>query len=204
MLFAKSQHPQQIISPVLQTLIYSLVFSLIFTFSSCQSSKLSTEKTLIQNNFNQIELFIAEQNYRIEIETVYPMITNATATILNNLFLNGSTGDSAGRIDVQGDGFYLVVNQNNAKAELPFFGEKQIVTSYNLNNKAIEFDDKHSNYHQSKNEKKFRMHIQFDINDSAENYHVNITIYANKKVDVVITSSHFASISYEGKLVLND
>lgn len=203
MLLTKFLYRRQIIIGV-KTMVYSLVLCLIFTLLSCNTTKISENKAFKQDNFNQIERFIEKQNYRIEIETVYPMVTNATATVLNNLFLNGSTGDSVGRIDVQGDGFYLEINQDKAKAALPFFGEKQIVTSYNLSDDGIKFDDKHRNYTLTKNEKKLVLQTQFDINDNTESYQITTIIKPSKKVQIIITSSHFVSISYEGKLVMNN
>lgn len=170
----------------------------LWLFLSCNPSKQLAKKKIQQEQLIAIENSIDTKQYAIEITAVYPFITNATAQVLNGLLLQGAGGHSAGRIDVNKQGYFIKITDDKSKADLPFFGERRITKAYGNDTGGIIFDDHYRNYTVLKNDKNKSLVINYEINDATESYGVYITVFASKKVSITINSSHTANISYEG------
>ena len=154
---------------------------------------------------SELESQLNDQTFRIAITTVFPFNTAATTQVLNSVLIN-RTGNSANRIDVTGDGHFIEVSQSMTKGSLPFFGEQRLVAgSYNSDNQGIEFEGEPKDFEMDKHQKKDALEVTYHIKDkyeSTEGYDVQLFIYADKSVDVHITSTLKNLIRYRGALKL--
>ncbi len=179
-----------------------LLFLIFVSFSllvGCKSSNSVAKQELILKQFSELETLINNKNYTIEITAVFPFNTNGTTQVLNSILLQ-TGGNNANRIDVNKEGYYIKVINDSTKADLPFFGERRIVSNYGGNDSGILFDASLKNYSLNKNLKKKTLNINFDVSNNTESYAVYITAYPNKIVNITINSSHTANISYLGIL----
>lgn len=165
-----------------------LIISSFIGVVSCKSSEVTNQKKADQ--FVKLQELIESKSYQIDIA--------ATTQVLNNILFQ--TGNSAARIDVRGNGNYIKISDDKVKANLAFFGERQISGNYGRTDGGIQLDDSVQKYTVTKNDKKKTLSIKFNANDGIENFSVTIIASINMRVSIGVNSSHLNRISYDGTI----
>ncbi|WP_010179343.1 DUF4251 domain-containing protein [Aquimarina agarilytica] len=173
-----------------------LIISSFIGVVSCKSSEVTNQKKADQ--FVKLQELIESKSYQIDINAIYPFNTAATTQVLNNILFQ--TGNSAARIDVRGNGNYIKISDDKVKANLAFFGERQISGNYGRTDGGIQLDDSVQKYTVTKNDKKKTLSIKFNANDGIENFSVTIIASINMRVSIGVNSSHLNRISYDGTI----
>ncbi|WP_386406360.1 DUF4251 domain-containing protein [Sungkyunkwania multivorans] len=173
-------------------------------FMGCKTTASST-KMEDNASFNEVVALINSGSYELEVNAVLPFNSYATTQVVNAIMLP-YTGNSAARINVQGQNNFLNYNGEEVAADLPYFGEQRLAgRAYGVNTDGgINFKTAPEDYEIVVNEKKKRVVITFnaeDTNLTTENYDVTIVAFANGNAELVIFSSHRDNIRYMGKLV---
>ncbi|MBD0776336.1 DUF4251 domain-containing protein [Maribacter sp. ANRC-HE7] len=162
--------------------------------NSTQSAGAIAHKT---EQFEALKELVATKSFTIDVKTAHPMQTQAVTQVTTTLLRN--TGNTAGRIDVNGD--FVKVMQDSVKGSLSYFGEVQVVSTLNPQDAGIHFQGKPSTYEVTENSKKQYLKIEFDVKGKAESYEVIMTLYPNKKATVFVNSAYRNSIRYDGDII---
>lgn len=162
---------------------------------SCGSSK---KTSLTTEQENQLHQFIAGKNFEINSDWAYPLPSTALNSIANSGLL--APGNTVNRISLIGNTNFLIIKGDSIKAQLPYYGERRIVTSYNSNNVGIELNGILKGWKTEFDEKKEHYTLHFQVNQNAENYDFNITIFPNRRTDINVNSTHRNNISYSGNV----
>jgi len=183
---------------------YLLLLTIIATLSlGCKSTESASTKEADAAAFDKLVNLLKSQSYHIDIEAAQPFNTAATTEVLNTIMIP-RTGNSANRIDLQGDGHYIKSEEGNFKASLPYFGEqRQAGGHYSPKGNNLSFNDTLEDHEMTIDEKKQKAVVTFTIDDDkdrSENYDVRITAFPNGYADIYITSTHRTNIRYMGKL----
>jgi len=178
------------------------IVSVVVFFTSCKSAD-SVSAASTAMDMAQLETLLNQKTYRVDVNVVYPFTTAATTQVLNKVMMNNA-GNTANRIDVRGDGFFIEFKDGVAKAYLPFFGEQRLSSAHNaVDNAGISFDDTPKTYDISKHKKKDAYIVEFQVDDNnqtTESYDVSLTIFTSKSVEVNISPSQKQMIRYTGTL----
>ena len=170
---------------------------------SCKSAD-TVSSASTSADMADLETLLNERSYRIDINVVYPFNTTATTQVLNNFMLR-NTGNTANRIDVQGESYFIELKEDLASGSLPFFGEQRIISGrYGGNEMGIDFKEAPRRYSVTKHKTKDAFIVEFQVDDKnqfSESYDVTLTVFKKKAVDVNISSSHRQVIRYGGKLI---
>ena len=135
-------------------------------------------KEMRLNNYEKVKEIIESRNFIFNAERAFP-------TGMRSLDLISNPGT-------------LVVKNDSAKADLPFFGR-----SYSSNysgDAGIKFEGKIKNEKIETNDKKYKVTYSFSVSDSNDSYDVSIVLSSPESASVNINSRNKASISYSGEL----
>ena len=161
-----------------------------------------TQETKLQA-YSNLKQLIDSKEYRIDIKTIQPFASAATTQLLTSLSLH-LDGSNTGIIDVRGEGYYLEVSEDMVQASMPFYGEAfrsgGNPANYNL---GVDMDSAVENYKVEYLEAKQRVVIKFDVKDGKDqydSYHVNMKVWTNKRVELIINSAIRTSVRYRGLL----
>jgi hypothetical protein len=178
---------------------YTLNITILLVIGTLLSS-CSVTKTGTAAEFNTLTDIVENNTIRIEADAAYPNNTYASQQIINQILIN--RGDTANRIDLQGDGAFIEFDDNNATASLPFYGERRQSSSYNdVNDAGINFDAVPLDYEIERNDERRRYDISYTISDGTENYDVDVVLFANKTAVVFIWSNQRTRIEYRGRVI---
>ena len=182
--------------------ILNLAFILSGSLWSCKTNSIAKIEAKAQD-MALLESLQTQDDYRVEIEVVYPF-TSAATTQASNLLLR-NTGDTANRIDVRGDGNFIEIKNDSVKAYLPFFGEQRLSAGdYGGTDLSIQIEESLKDFSKQINTKKGKLELDFMAHQKGqqnEKYEVNLDIYPNKTVNVNITPVYRTFIRYSGSLV---
>lgn len=168
-------------------------FITLFLISSCGSTQtvLGTpqEKALVDS-------LISKREFRIVNQWALPTMSSSMMKLSSSGILG--PGNSGQRIDLSGNGNFLEVKGDSVKANLPFFGERQMGGGYNSEGAGIQFDQvaKSMNFHYD--EAKNIHVVKFRAKDGAESFEVTLNVFSNKKSSLLINSSQRDMIRYQG------
>jgi len=181
-------------------IVQLIVFSLLLAVS-CKSAKNVTETD--EAAMSKLVTLLESKTFQIDIEATQPFNTAATTEVLNKIMIP-QTGNSANRINVQGDGHYIRSEDGHFKASLPYYGEqRQAGGHYNPKGNNLSFDDSPEDLELTLDEKRLKAIVSFTIDDdkdNIENYDVRITAFPNGYADIYVTSTHRTNIRYMGRL----
>jgi hypothetical protein len=181
--------------------VFVLFIFISGAFSACKSNKLANENTNA-NNTKILDSLYQLNDYRIEIDVVYPFNTIASTEVANALLRN--TGNSANRIDVRGDGNYIQIKNDSLTGYLPFFGERRLnAGSYGGRSSAIQFEEPLKEFVKKINNKGI-LEMTFpaqQVGDDNDKYNVRLKIYPNMGVSVDVTPVFRTFMRYDGSLV---
>ncbi|NBC58078.1 MAG: DUF4251 domain-containing protein [Bacteroidetes bacterium] len=178
------------------------MFVLTVSLWSCKTNSIAKSEAKAKD-LAVIENLYAQNDYRVEIEVVYPFTSVATTQVSNMLLRN--TGDTANRIDVRGDGNFIEIKNDTVRAYLPFFGEQRLNASdYGETGRSIQIEESLRDFNKQVNTKKGKLELEFTAKqkgNQSERYEISLDIYSNKTVNVNITPVYKTFIRYSGSLV---
>ncbi len=187
---------------VIKIFAFALLTFVLGISQSCKTGALGGKETSAED-LKVLDSIYQLDNYRIEIDVVYPFNTLATTQVANDLLWN--TGNNASRIDVRADGNYIQIRNDSLTGYLPFFGERRLNGGdISGRNSAIQFDEFINNLNKSINKKKNRVELNFTAKQKEgdnDKYDTKIYIYPNKSVLVDISPVYRTFMKYEGRLV---
>jgi hypothetical protein len=183
---------------ILRFLVAGMWLIIIGQCLSCKSTKASIADT---EALSALEKHLQQKHYRVDMIAAFPYNTAATTAVLNNVMLS-NLGNTASRIDINGKGYYIEINDSITKAFLPFYGEQRLVGGrYGGDAMGINFNTQPKHYGITRHKKKNALVVKFGVSDSvdtSESYDVIMTFFTNNNVEVVIMSSHRTGINYRG------
>ncbi|HLS31174.1 MAG TPA: DUF4251 domain-containing protein [Flavobacteriaceae bacterium] len=179
-----------------------LFIIIILVLFSCSSAKLADNDTK-KVNTAKIEELIEKEAFKINVDYAFPKTSSQFNQAVQNLNLS-AVGNSANRINIQGEGYYLEIKKDSVIAVLPFYGEQysgyQITT-----HDRIEFKGDSEKYeiNADPTKKSNRTRISFQIADAnriGEWYDVSLLIFENGKTDMQVSSSRRSIMAYRGEV----
>lgn len=179
-----------------------LLIVITFLVLGCSSAKVdNSEASKVKTE--KLEQLISNKEFKINADFAFPKVSSQYNLAVQQLNLSAS-GNSANRINIRGDGYYVEVKNDSVYGILPFYGEQY--SGYQItNHDRIEFDGKAKEYkvESIENRKSNRTKISFQINDtnrSGEEYDVSLLIFENGKTDMQVSSSRRSVMAYRGEI----
>jgi hypothetical protein len=194
----ENENPMKILksTPKIASIIILIAFIAI-TISSCSSKKMVTAK-----EFAVMTQRIQDGTLRIAVDAAYPANTVATQQVLNSILVG--TGDTANRVDLSGDGHFIVIGSDRVQASLPFYGERRQGGGYNNPQESgINFDVAPKDYTIDVMEDSYRYNINFEADASSgiDTFDVEAILFANGTAVIYVRSNTRTRIEYRGKVV---
>lgn len=155
-----------------------------------------TTQKIVEPNA-ELDQMVAERTFRIDAEWVRPLVTNSLSQVVSSGLL--PPGNTAGQINIAGDGSYFKMEGDSVTADLPYFGERQMSGGYN-NRTGIAFDGEPQDLKIVKNEEKQTYELDFNIRNESEVYRVKIWLFHQTRATILVNSSQRFSIRYDGRL----
>lgn len=154
----------------------------------------STSKKAVAAN-PTLDTLVSEQSFKFKLQNVQPQVTTALMQLSNSGIIQ--PGNTIGNINVAGQGYFLRMEGDQVKANMPYYGERQMGGGYDSDT-GIEFDGPAKDLKIEKNELKQRYDISFTVDGSSENYFVTLYVTSNFKSEVWVRSSHRNRIRFTG------
>lgn len=145
-----------------------------------------------------LDNLVSSRSFEITAQWARPMPSQALNSISNAGML--PNGSNASRVDINGNGSYLRVIGDVVKADLPFFGERQMSGGYDPQRTGIQFDGVPEDLQIQANSKTKGYTMRFSINNGTETFQVVAQLFPSRSSTFSIVSSHRAQIRYEGRL----
>jgi hypothetical protein len=180
-----------------QNILIIIITLVIIT--SCNSSK-KTSFTAEQKE--QLHQLVADKNFEINSDWAYPLPSTALSSIANSGLI--APGNTANQISLIGNTNSLIIKGDSIKAQLPYYGERRIVTNYNSTNIGIELNGLLKDLETDFDEQKKRYTLRFKANQDTENYDFRVIIFPNMRADINVNSTHRNNISYSGNVKVLD
>jgi len=162
----------------------------------CSSTKKANAEAQRNRQFMGLKELVATNSFVFEAKTAYPMQSTAVMRVNNVLLRN--TGNSAGRIDISGNGDFIEILNDSVQGQLPYFGEVRVVNSLDPNDSGINFNGTPTSYELIENEKKKNLRLEFDIKSKVEGYTVIMELYPSKRSTVFINCINRSPIRFDG------
>lgn len=159
----------------LKTIFLVLIVS--FLVIACGNAENSTKNST--QNLAKIEHIVQSREFEIKNEWLRP--------------LNGS------QINLIGNDNFIRFKGDSIKIFLPYYGERHAGGMYSGEG-GIKYEGPAKSVNTSKNKKKAKLELTFEVQQSTENLNFFIEIYSSGKVYTNVNSSQRAAISYEGTL----
>ena len=143
----------------------------------------------------ELDRMMEQKAFEISIRSAEPQLTQAMGQIANSGIMQ--PGNTIGRIDVAGSGYFIKIDGDSVSADLPYYGERQMGGGYNSDS-GIKFDGIGKNLEITKDDLKQSYTLGFSIASNSENYIVRIEVGNNMTSTSNIRSSHRNRIRYSG------
>lgn len=166
-----------------QLITFCLILISGMMFSQTKAEKKAAKKEREMQKFNILKSLIDSKTYTFE----------ATWALTQG----------GGRINLMTNPNFMTINNDDAKAELPYFGVVQIMTNYGGDG-GIMFEDPLTDYKVTYNEKKRNILVTFKANNKTESFDVTLRASGTENASVNINSTNRNSITYQGNLKLID
>lgn len=167
--------------------IISLGLLLLITIS-CSSIKNSVTESDIANLKN----VVFQKRFTIISQNATPLALNS------NLGFLLPPGSNSGLINLANINNHFKMVNDSVSIDLPYYGERQIVSAYNTNNTGFEIDTKFNEVKTTFDGKKNASNLTFWVKTKDESLRILITLFANKSATITINSTHRTTISYRG------
>lgn len=154
----------------------------------------STQYTVDPVKEKELKEMIDTKNFTVLMNTASPLNT-LEINQLSALLPNGSTPN---RIILTGGQDFFKMDGDIIKADLPYFGTRQLGGEYNYKKGGIIFDGAYKSYKIDYDEAKKIYKLRYRILHNRESFNVVVKIFANWKAEVYVNTSHRTAINYNG------
>jgi hypothetical protein len=178
----------------MKTFTSSLFIVLALLFTSCKSSFTEQDRDkliVLQKQMN-------EETFEFQVTAVRPFNTQALNNVANDILIR--SGNSAARINVQGDNYSMKIGEEQAVFSLPFYGERRVGGGYNTNDVGYKFTGDLKNLRSTINEKEKCIIYEFTTNNQVETLDVELRVFNPNSAQLNINSSHRTFIKYDGNI----
>ncbi|WP_394971942.1 DUF4251 domain-containing protein [uncultured Croceitalea sp.] len=179
---------------ILKTSTLGLLLTAFIFLVSCGSSKVK----YTDEDLKALRELVDGKNFEIESDWAYPLPSIGLNSLSNAGFF--PPGNNANQINLIGNANYLRIEGDSVKAQLPYYGERQISSSYGSNDTGILLNGLIKDLIIDFNEKKKRYELRFQANQDVEIYQVAINIFPNRQAQMNINSTHRTNIAYRGDI----
>jgi len=162
---------------------------------SCSSTKEITDAERVQ--IDELETLIDSKVLAFEANWAYPLVSSGL-TQLSNAGLLGN-GNNAGSINLQNNSNYVRIINDRISASLPYYGERRVGGGYNSDS-GIVLDGPITNYTVTKDTKKGSTTMKFRASNKTEVYDFVMTVFPNRKTNIIVNSTQRTSIRYSGAI----
>ena len=179
----------------MKAVLVNIMLLIMLTIGGCGTSSnvVSAED---QQKLDKILHIAKLKSFHFEADAAFPLESAAVSNVTNVLLQN--TGSNARRIILTGNGDFIKVEKDSARAVLAYFGEARVVASLDPKDNDITFENQLLNYDVSKNDKKSFVNVNFDVRGKRELYTVNIRMYPSYSATTTINSANRTTIKYDG------
>ena len=170
----------------MKTLIFTM---LTLVLISCGSQADATSNPELND-------WVNERNFTIESDFAMPMTSTAVNAVLSSGILG--PGNTSNQISLIGNYNYLTIKGDSIKADLPYFGERQMGGGYNTLETGITIDGLLKNYEVET--RKGMYVIRFGARDTQGNESYNFTINLSPSLyaNMSINSTQRTNIQFRG------
>ncbi len=175
----------------MKALRYIFTGLLVLTLASCKSSK-ATDAQIAA-----LDAIVAKQEFRIESHTAYPQTTYATQQVVDAGWI--APGNNSNSIKLLDNPNFLMVSGDSISSHLPYYGERQQITSYGGGDDAIAFEGVIENYKTVKH-KDNSYTISFNARSHSERFNVMLKLRPNNSSYIALTGGKRFPIKYSGNL----
>ncbi len=171
------------------------LFSLLLILGCASTPKPEASDEQIQD----LAGLIFEQSFEIEANWAIPLATGSLTSIANAGLL--PPGSTLNRIDLFGNSSYLRVTKDSVKAQLPYYGERQMGGgTYGNNQYGIQFEGIPKDFEIVPNKKKRGYTMRFTISTQTETFQVAALLFPDQSSTININSTHRTPIGYRGRV----
>ena len=175
--------------------LYGLwILFVVNVLTGCQTPK-SAATPMEQQELAQM---LEDQSFYFEAQWAMPLQTQAlTALHAAGMFRPGS---SVSRININKDGHFLQLEGGKAKANLPYYGQRDTYTDYAHSRDWIEFDTDATDYELQQDSDSRVYDLDLNAKRRSETFQFNLRVFPNRRTIVTVFSSQRDIIRYEGFL----
>ncbi|WP_438969433.1 DUF4251 domain-containing protein [Nonlabens sp.] len=177
----------------MKTYQYSLILILTLVLTACKSSFTEEDRDKLAT----LQTQMSEGSFEFKATTVKPFNTQALNNVANELLLR--TGNSAARINVQGENYTMKIEEEQVVFSLPFYGERRMGGGYN-NDTGYSFTGDLTNLTSIINEKEKCIVYEFSTYHKSESLDVELKVFSPNSAQLHINSSHRTFIKYDGNI----
>jgi hypothetical protein len=163
-----------------KTFMYFTILFLTFNLSFAQTKEEKKKKK--------------EETEIKEYETIKSLIEFGTYFFT----ADWTTTQKGKRINLATNFGYLKIDNENAEADLPYFGVAQ-VASYSTNG-GIVFNNENVTYKVEFDDKKQKVIIQFNATQKSESFNLILSVFKSGSASLTISSNKRNSARYDGKV----
>nr|WP_299173362.1 DUF4251 domain-containing protein [uncultured Allomuricauda sp.] len=145
-----------------------------------------------------LNAIVEDRAFVIDITVARPLATGAVSRIANSGLL--PPGSNVSRIDLTGMSSYLRVTNDSVFAEIPYYGERQLPTTYNANNTGVQFKNIPEDFEIAQNNRTHGYTVRFNVGNGTEAFAVIAEIFPDLSSTVNVNSSHRTPIWYSGEV----
>lgn len=143
----------------------------------------------------ELKKAVSTPGFNISLDWAFSLNTEA-GEILNSFNPSGTIANG-NRFYIQDGSYSFAVAQDTLRANLPYFGIRQI--SGNVNgNQGINIEEPFTNWKLQEGKNDRERTIEIRAKEDSEIYDITVTLYAKGKAGVVVNSSQRQSIRYTG------
>ncbi|WP_157812171.1 DUF4251 domain-containing protein [Polaribacter sp. ALD11] len=143
---------------------------------------------------NNLKEQVHSNNIEATFNWAQPMSLNNNVRGLEKLLPQGS---SSNNINLIGNSNFFRIKNDRIHIDLPYYGQQQMSRGYTSDG-GIKFKGAAAKVVKIYNAEKGAYVLKYSLNAENENYEVLLTLYANNKSNLNVSSSHRSNISYTG------
>lgn len=176
----------------MRTLIRYGIAALVLVTMACGGTKTVASP----EEMEALDNLVAKRSFEINARWARPMVSQALNSISNARLL--PYGSNASQVDITGSSSYLRLVDDMVKADLPYFGERQMSGGYDSQKTGIQFEGVPEDLQIEPNSKTKGYTMRFNINNGSENFQVIAQLFPSRSSSISITSSQRTQIRYDG------
>lgn len=169
--------------------------NILFLFICILSVSCASKVVITPAEKDILETAIHTPKFTIDLEWAYAL--NADAGQLLNSLNPAGTVANGNRFYIQDGAYSFEIFQDSVKANLPYFGTRQISGGL-PGNTGINIKDSYSNWELKEVKKDSERTIDLRASEGGESYDITLTLSAKGNATVIINSMQRESIRYTG------